>query len=1659
MKILLKITFILILVSQCQYSLTAQRKYGNEWINTTKKYLKLKIAENGIYKVTYEDLIKNGFINNKVDGTSLQLINYGSEKAIFVSNNEFGPGAYFEFYGEKNTIGLDSLLYDNWKKDLFNPEYSLVNDTNAYFLTLSPESSNKRYTLVQPNYDNISLTPFPYYLHEEKIVYSNSFFKNAFGDIRYSNFESSEGFGTLPVQTSNTSLPVSQLVLNSLKPYLEFRTGSNGLVSRIEITWNNQLKETKVIDPKLTSSFLFELDYPELLSNNTLNIKNTYSINDRHRLAYAKLVYPRSFDFNNKDIFLFTMPASASALRLLEISNFKTNNQNVYLYDVEKNIRYSTQVNSNKVKVQINPSSGESKYLLVDESVAKVVPDLSLFTPKTFANSGQEYIIISNKSLYNSGPNYVQEYGDYRSSTAGGNYKTEIVDIQEIYDHFGYGIDRHFMGVKQFAGYMHKNWDKAKFVFIIGKGLEYPSMRTTNDVINNIDRVFFVPTFGYAGSDNMLFSEGNKTNSLFALGRLAATSPQDIKNYLDKITQFNNSQNESQTVENKFWMKKIMHLGGGDTENLQKQIKNSLFNLESIIKKNRFGGDVFSFFKTSSDPIQVATSDQLLKLINNGVSMITFFGHSGTNTFDFALENPNKFNNTGKYHLVNSLGCYAGNIHSNGKSISENFVLEKEKGAIAFIASSGTAFVSDLYQYSTEFYRILGANDQSLSLGQIVNKINEFFSPNSSLGRISLYQQLTFHGDPALKLYLEELPDYTFDGTSAKIDQAIVTTSTEKVNFTCNLVNIGANIPQSVFLRSELFDAGSNLVQTRFDTIFMDESQKSIHLEFSLNGEKSAGINKIVSVIDPDNNILEGPEPGAKQNNSLIIENKIGFEFFVSNNDVRPVFPENFSIVSNNDPQLIAVISDLFAKKTRYYMELDTSKLFQSSFLKKIEITQSNGGTITWKPQITYTPNTVYYWRIAPEPESNEGYQWRNSSFVYLPNSPAGWNQSHFYQLNENKFKNTKINDESRKLEFVKNLTSATIINGLFPKTHPEIKINSDPFRYIRFDNPVLGGVYVSVFNPINGKFWENKFPSLYESTMNSPWASGWGIFPYHTRTTEDRSKLINFLENIIPDGYIVSIFSIQRNDLNPKINYDSDKWDDDKATLGTTLFEVLEKQGITNLRSTIDTKLPFNLVYKKGDKSYLPTEDYAQSESQELRTIVNIETFWNEGTVTSTLIGPSSKWHKLIWSENDKNPNEDITSLNVFGVSATQTLDTLFSNLKVFDQDLQSIDAEKYPFLMLEYITADNVSRTSANLPFWRVLYDGFPELAVDGSQGFEFYKDTLNQGEIMKAKFNVINLANVKAPNFDVDMTIKQPSNKLEQSKKLVDGLLPFQSKNIDFEYNTSPFFGNHSILINIDQANATKDNIKSNNISSKNFHVLKDNYSPLLDVTFDGLHIMNEDIVAPRPQIEILIKDESSFLTLNDLALLEVKLFNDRNIEIPVLQGDLKLISNNNDQEMTVIYTPTLVDGLYSLEIQAKDKSGNKSGANPYKISFRVISKKSVSQVLNYPNPFSSSTQFVFTLTGDEVPENISIYIYTLSGKLVRVITRQELGPLRIGINKTEYKWDGSDEFGSKLANGTYLYKVNITDKEGKNLETYTTKADNLFKEGFGKMVIIR
>ena len=85
----------------------------------------------------------------------------------------------------------------------------------------------------------------------------------------------------------------------------------------------------------------------------------------------------------------------------------------------------------------------------------------------------------------------------------------------------------------------------------------------------------------------------------------------------------------------------------------------------------------------------------------------------------------------------------------------------------------------------------------------------------------------------------------------------------------------------------------------------------------------------------------------------------------------------------------------------------------------------------------------------------------------------------------------------------------------------------------------------------------------------------------------------------------------------------------------------------------------------------------------------------------------------------------------------------------------------------------------------------------------------------------------------------------------------------------------------------------------------------------------------------------------------------------------------------------------------------------------LAFQVSSELRMERVLNVPNPMATQTDFTYILSRTA---EVTIRIYTVAGRLVRILDNV---PGRPGFNQAA--WDGTDSAGRPLANGTYLYSV--------------------------------
>jgi flagellar hook assembly protein FlgD len=88
-----------------------------------------------------------------------------------------------------------------------------------------------------------------------------------------------------------------------------------------------------------------------------------------------------------------------------------------------------------------------------------------------------------------------------------------------------------------------------------------------------------------------------------------------------------------------------------------------------------------------------------------------------------------------------------------------------------------------------------------------------------------------------------------------------------------------------------------------------------------------------------------------------------------------------------------------------------------------------------------------------------------------------------------------------------------------------------------------------------------------------------------------------------------------------------------------------------------------------------------------------------------------------------------------------------------------------------------------------------------------------------------------------------------------------------------------------------------------------------------------------------------------------------------------------------------------------------------------------------VLNYPNPFTTHTEFYFEHNQPGVPVDVDIQIFTISGKVVTTLQATQMSN---GYRSEPIVWNGLDEFGDRLGRGVYVYKLKVRTPDGKTAE---------------------
>jgi Peptidase family C25 len=1678
-KIILSVYFSFLMLA------TFAQAYNNEWIDYSKTYYKFKVGATNMHRINQPALAALGLGN--VNAEDFQVWRNGEIVPVYTSvpSGILPANGFIEFYGERNDGKPDNIMYRKPEYQL-SDKISMLTDTAAFFLTVNPGGNNKHYAEIANNVAANTRTPETFFLHTVGNYFFNKLNAGFAAVVGNDNvFSSSYDIGEGPTGADIGATGIWNFTFNNLfveptGPDFTFKMAASGNAKNLrsfQARINSTTVTTRVMN-FFEDAKIVQTGIPlTLINTNTAAVQvqnNSAGGNDRMVVSYFELNYPRQYNFGGQAQFLFELPARPDT-SYIEISNFDHGNVSPVLMDITNQQLITGDItNPALVKIVLPPSAENRKLILVSRGAGnyRTVTELvarNFINFNIAANQG-DYVIISNPLLYNdgSGNNYVEEYRSYRASATGGGYTAKIYDIDELVDQFAFGIKKHPLSIKNFLRFARNNFpQKPKTCFIIGKGITYIDQRI-RESLPVTNKINLVPTFGWPASDNLLASEdGANPTPLTPIGRLSVVYGAEIKAYLDKVKQYDAQlQLNSCTIADKAWMKNVMHVIGAE-DAVGNQIDYYMSSpYTDTIQTSNYGGKVYRFRKTSNISIQQIYNEEVPKLFTEGLSMVTYFGHSSPTTLQFSLDEPKDIKNEGKYPFFLANGCQAGNLFlydtlrlTNSLTLSEKFILTEKAGSVTFLASTHLGIVNFLHFYTHELYSEISKKSYGKTFGEItentINYITNTFTAEDYYNRQNS-EQMTLHGDPALKFYSFTKPDYAIEQPLVNISPQFISVAETNFKVSYSIMNIGLGVKDSIrVIVKRQYPSDGTIEEVYNQKIPAIQFSSAFELDLPILPLRDKGLNKLTFIIDADNIADENCE----SNNTIVKD------IFIYENELRPLYPANYAIINKQNITFNASTANLLSGPQQCLMELDTTELFNSP-IKISASVNSGGGVVSFTPSITFTEGKVYYWRTGVVQQGASAVTWNNASFIYLQNSGEGFNQSHYYQFKKNQYYNLVLDSTDRGLKYKISERKLKTATGMYPYflndkliTNLDLEvINFYGCRYQTFQIQVLDGKTLKPWKNINvaGSGLYGSFPICARPFRN--------FFEYSYLDSSSRRKAMNFLNNVPDSNYI--LITNFGGTFAPIINAATLMSDTSYLGSGVSLYHTIKSFGFDLIDSFVSDR-PLLLILKKNDYTF-PAQQFIAGTTELISKEFEIRGLINNGTIESPWFGPVKTWEELHWDGANIEPQPDDVSIDIIGQAPDGSTIQLATVNPSKDTSISFIDAAAYPYLKLRMNNTDTLNSSPNQLQYWRLNAAMLPEGLVAPNIAFEF-KDIVGQGELMNIK---VAFKNISGQVFSDSLSIKcvitdrnnVPTDILIPKIKALD---PGESITISFTINTKDLAGKNTMYFMVNPDGTVPEQYLFNNFFYKDFEVVEDSYNPLLDVTFDGTHILNKDIVSSKPHIQIKLKDESKYIALSDTSLfrIQVRYPNGTIKEFAFTSPELKftpanLTAGENIAQVDLLpYFPQ--DGEYELIISAKDVVGNKAGTAPYRILFQVINKPMISNMLNYPNPFTTSTAFVFTITGSEVPQNIRIQILTITGKVVREITKEELGPLNIGRNITEFKWDGTDQFGQKLANGVYLYRV-ISNLNGKSLDKYKATDDNtdkFFKNGYGKMYLMR
>ncbi|HUW94802.1 MAG TPA: C25 family cysteine peptidase [Anaerolineae bacterium] len=700
---------------------------------------KIVVEEDGVYEISYADLQDAGWDAGSIDPRSLQMYNQGQEIAITVvgqDDGSFDMDDTVRFCGQ----GLET-------------KYA---STNVYWLTTGTSSGRRVQDVDGHPSDPVSVAEaFSTTIRaEQDRVYWAAPSPSSGGDYWFwerlwatpgspMTVEYRINLPSLAVGTFTTTLRVavkSRYDEPAYDPDHHLRLYLNGYLVE-DTTWDGEVVQLMTSD--LPQSILVDgINIVQIALPGDLGVPF-----DAIYLDWFEINYYRTYRADG-DRLAFT--TDRTGVRRFEISGFSQ--PDIEVYDVSQPAAVSRLVSGTIVPMddtytlQFQATITSSRqYLALTRDQIRGPASITLDIPSALRSpaNGADYLIITHADFYAA----AETLADYR---AGQGLRVTIVDIQDVYDEFSYGILKP-EAIQSFLAYAYAYWQQPapSYVLLMGDGhLDF------HDNLG-IGEANFIPPYlgqvdrwlGETASDNRYVTvSGDDLLPDMHIGRLPVSSPSEASALVAKIIRYEQASSPGPCKEQALFVADNAE-GGDDFAASADAIAQCL--------PASFEADRVYYGVTHTVPSEA--TDAIIRNINEGRLLVNYVGHGAVQFWAaehlFEINNISTLTNTDALPLILSWTCYDGLFDYPGyPSLGESIIRAQGRGAVASWSPSGLGLPAAHEILAGGFYRAVFTDGLHL------------LGPATTQAKLSLWAQAPefqelidtylLLGDPATELAL-----------------------------------------------------------------------------------------------------------------------------------------------------------------------------------------------------------------------------------------------------------------------------------------------------------------------------------------------------------------------------------------------------------------------------------------------------------------------------------------------------------------------------------------------------------------------------------------------------------------------------------------------------------------------------------------------------------------------------------------------------------------------------------------------------------------------------------------------------------------------------------------------------------------------------------------